>query len=118
MPLPHRCSGTHLLSHPSPAVVLPSSHSSLLTAWPSPQTPVHDPPAGSHIHPSSTMEQSLLQPSPPVALPSSHASKPATTMPSPQTTVQALGIMGPSGWVHVHPFNVWQSAPQPRFGSP
>jgi len=70
-----------LAEHPSPAVLLPSSHASAPATMPSPQVVAQPEPAG-QLQPVST-PQLLEQPSPSVVLPSSHPSVP-TLMPSPQ----------------------------------
>ena len=71
---------------PSPAVALPSSHSSGSTTTPSPQRAMRwqGIPGGVHEYPGSTVRQSAAQPSPPATLPSSQASS-WLRMPSPHS---------------------------------
>src|SRR5579862_1179518 len=76
---------------PSPAAVLPSSHSSVSSTIPSPQTAVQVPPRqwGSIV-------QVCEQPSYGMRLPSSHSSVPST-IPSPHTgggVLVAVGVFG------------------------
>src|SRR4029077_11883161 len=72
----HPSSILQVSEQPSPAVTLPSSHSSGNTATPSPQRAMRwqGCPGGVHENPGSTVRQLAAQPSSPTALPSSHAS--------------------------------------------
>src|SRR5512140_3035249 len=91
--------------HPSPAMVLPSSHSSCGNFSPSPHTAVHVPPwqCGSTVHVGE-------QPSYGIRLPSSHGSQPSL-MPSPHVVawqtdfVPTFTQANPGSSVHValHP---------------
>src|SRR4029077_4186179 len=72
----HPSSILQVSEQPSPAVTLPSSHSSGNTATPSPQRAMRGQgcPGGVHENPGATVRQWAAQPSSPTALPSSQAS--------------------------------------------
>src|SRR5262245_45159923 len=103
--------------------MLPSSHCSPGSRWASPQigtgTGMHAPPAGGHVQPAFTCEQSAAQPAAPVVVPSSHASLPSTT-PSPHTIVDVqtwcTGVGGGVGVAQSKLGSVWQVPEQPSPG--
>jgi hypothetical protein len=102
-------------SHPSPATVLPSSHSSPASTMELPQSPsitqLAEQPSPSVVLPSShsspssriplphsgvtSLSQVAEQPSPSMALPSSHSSSPSTT-PLPQMGSRSLSLGQPA----------------------
>jgi hypothetical protein len=68
----HPGSTPQLAEHPSPLVVLPSSHCLPSSTLPSPQMRMHAFPGTGHCQPGSILWQSPAHPSPLVVLPSSH----------------------------------------------
>ena len=100
-------SSVHVALHPSPEIVLPSSHCSCGNLRPSPQTAVHVPP----LHVVSSVHDGE-QPSYGIRLPSSHCSKPSF-MPSPQTVGWQTDSGGDPVDTHAKPGSSLQVALQP-----